>query len=54
MPFTVVMTLTAWVPAAAAFESDRNNVEIRPVMRASCLIVDQRAKNLLAVDDAHY
>lgn len=53
MTFYLIMTLAAWIPSIAAFESDRNDVERRMIMSASRFVVDHCAENLFAVNDAH-
>jgi hypothetical protein len=53
MLLALIVALAAWVPTATASEPDRDDVEVRVVMLASCLTIHQSTKNLLAVNDAH-
>jgi hypothetical protein len=51
--FVFIMTLATGKPSAAAFKSDRNNIERTAVVFASRLIIEQNTVDLEAVDQLH-
>lgn len=51
--FDLGVAIEAWIPAAAAFELDRYDVERRVPVRASGFPVDVDPKHFTAVNNSH-